>query len=207
MIAGTSPTRNIIALFIGLCLVGPAAAADIPIPPINGPLVDNTNLLSVEEKANINASTAKFEALTGRQMVVMVFPSRRIPDLSSEERQKLDSAIGIIYITSPDDTTGRLLIVDPVWRKALPVQWSYMFPQRLAQKYGDEAFERRVVLSAQYLATVFTDKLAFVLKPRGGQLSPGSVQFARGAYMGIELLGYFIIFFTVFCTAGNNEHE
>ena len=50
------------------------------------------------------------------------------------------------------------------------------------------------------LATVFPEKLAFVLKPRGGKLSPGSVRFARGSYIGIEILGYFIIFFTAFRT-------
>ena len=58
----------------------------------------------------------------------------------------------------------------------------------------------RVVLSAKYLATVFPDKLAFVLKPRGGKLSPESLQFSRGAYIGIEMLAYFIIFLTAFRT-------
>ncbi len=116
MIADTSPTRNIIALFIGLCLVGPAAVAAIPIPPIYGPLVDTANLLSVEAKANISASTAKFGALSGRRMVVIVIPSGRVPNLSPAVRQKLESTIGIIYATSPDDTAGRLLIVDPVWQ-------------------------------------------------------------------------------------------
>ncbi len=75
-----------------------------------------------------------------------------------------------------------------------------MFPQRLAQKYGDEAFETRVVLSAQYLTTVFPDKLAFVLKPQGGKLSPDSLRFSRGANIGIELWVYFIILLTAFRT-------
>ena len=135
-------------------------------------------------------------------MVVIVLPKGQAPDLESmaEVPSTSPDKVGIVYTTTPEDPAGHLFIVDPVWRMSLPAQWSYMFPNRLAQKYGAEPFERRVVLSAQYLAKVFPDKLAFVLKPRGGQLSPESLKFSRGAYLGIEILAYFIIFFTAFRT-------
>ena len=200
MVNASKRRINVYALLVGLCLAGPVAAATMPILFPYTPLVDPANQLSVAAKANIEGSIAKFRALSGRWMVVIVLPRGRVPEFSKAERQNLDPAIGIIYVTSPDDAAGRLLIVDPVWQKASPNQWTYLFPQRLAQKYGDEAFERRVVLSADYLARVFSDKIAFVLKPRGGKLSPESLRFSRGAYIGIEILGYFIIFFTAFRT-------
>jgi hypothetical protein len=188
-------TGSIFALIVGLYLAGPVDAIAMPIPSKNTPLVDSTGVLSVEVKAKITGSISSFRTLTGREMAVIVIPGGTVPDYSVAERKKLDPAIGIIYVTSPDDAAGRLVIVDPVWRKAAPTQWTYMFPQRLAQKYGNERFEQRLVLSADYLARVFADKIAFVLKPRGGTLTPESLRFSRGAFIGIELLGYFIIFF------------
>jgi len=132
-------------------------------------------------------------------MVVVVSPPGSDPELSSLNFVA-GVPVGIVYSTTSEDKAGKLLLVDPAWQKSLPAQWSFMFPQRLEQKYGAEPFEQRVVLSAQYLARVFPDKLAFVLKPRGGKLSEGSVKFSRSAYIGLELLGYFIIFFTAFRT-------
>ena len=75
-----------------------------------------------------------------------------------------------------------------------------MFPQRLVQKFGDEALERRVVLSAEYLSKVFPVKISSVLKPLGGRLTDESLKFSRSAFVGIEILGYFIKFFTAFRT-------
>ena len=75
-----------------------------------------------------------------------------------------------------------------------------MFPQRLVQKFGDEALERRVVLSVEYLSKVFPVKISSVLKPLGGRLTDESLKFSRSAFVGIEILGYFIIFFTAFRT-------
>ena len=175
---------------------------------LTGPVHDPNRLLSQEASKTILEAATGFKEHTGRWMVVIVLPQGRVRDLPAPDAlaamrlnlQPAGANIGIVYATTPEDTAGQLLIVDPVWRKALPAQWSFMFPQRLAAKFGAEAFERRVVLSAQYLATVFADKLAFVLKPRGGKLSEASLQFSRGSYIGIEILGYFIIFFTAFRT-------
>jgi hypothetical protein len=180
-----------------LAVVTVAGAAGSMIPA--GPIHDPNRLLSREASGKVLAAANMFEELTGRRMVVIVLPRGRVPDFVSPDTLA-GAPVGIIYATSPEDTAGWLQIVDPAWQKALPAQWSFMFPQRLAQKFGDEAFERRVVLSAQYLAKVFPDKLAFVLKPRGGKLSEGSLKFSRGAYIGIEILGYFIILFTAFRT-------
>ena len=186
------------AAIAGLTAIAVAEASTAVIPA--GPLHDPGRLLSQENSSKVLDAATDFKKLTGRRLVVIALPRGRVPDFPALVPQNSDPAIGIIYATTPDDRTGRLLIVDPVWRKELPAQWNFMFPQRLAQKYGDEAFERRVVLGAQYLATVFPGKLAFVLKPRGGRLSDESLQFSRSAYLGIEILGYFIIFFTAFRT-------
>jgi hypothetical protein len=160
-----------------------------------GPVHDPNRLLSPKASSDVQAAATAFRELTGRRMVVIILPEGRAADLPAPDLPA-GEPVGIVYATTPEDTAGRLTIIDPAWRKVLPAQWGFMFPQRLAQKYGAEVFERRVVLSAQYLAKVFPDKLAFVLKPRGGELSPGSLKFSRGAYLGIEILGYFIIFFT-----------
>ena len=105
---------------------------------------------------------------------MIVLPQGRVPDLSAPD-SLAGIPIGIVYATTPEDSAARLLIVDPVWQKALPAQWTYMFPRRLAHKFGDEAFERRIVLSAEYLSKVFRGKIALVLKPRGGRLNDESL--------------------------------
>jgi hypothetical protein len=165
-------------------------------------LYDPNRLLSDRAGDKIVAAAKVFEILANRRMVVIVLPRGKVPDVASLKpfAGEPQANIGIIYATTPDDKAGRLMIVDPAWRKALPDQWTLVFPQRLAQKFGDEPFQRRVILSAQYLSTVFPNKLAFVLKPRGGKLSEGSVKFSRASYIGIEILGYFIILFTAFRT-------
>ncbi|MDA0653180.1 MAG: hypothetical protein O3C49_07885 [Proteobacteria bacterium] len=185
-----------------------SAAAALPSPSLAGPIHDPNRLLSQKSSDTVLQAAAVFAELTGRRMLVIVLPKGRVPDFSTLESlasvpsvwKSPQANIGIVFASSPDDTAGRLLIVDPVWRKVLPAQWNFMFPQRLAQKFGDEPFERRVVLSAQYLATVFPDKLAFVLKPRGGKLDDASLKFSRGSYIGLEILGYFIVIFTAFRT-------
>ena len=70
-------------------------------------------------------------------MVVIVLPQGRVPDLSAPY-SLAGIPIGVVYATTPEDSAGRLLTVGPVWQKALPAQWTYMFPQRLMQKFGDE---------------------------------------------------------------------
>ena len=164
-----------------------------------GPVHDPQQLLSDQASIEMSKAAEEFKALTGRLMVVAVSSKGSNPEFFVPESMA-GVPVGIVYSTTSGDKTGRLLIVDPAWQKTLPAQWSFMFPQRLAQKYGAEPFEQRVVLSAQYLARVFTNKLAFVLKPRGGKLNEGSANFSRSAYIGIEILGYFIIAFTAFRT-------
>lgn len=175
-----------------------------PRSSVNSVLEDRAGLLSSRHAADIAASAKVFERATGYRMIFVIRPNSSLlkPDGFVQELAVYRSTIpvGIVYVMSPGDKSGTLLIHDPAWRKVVPAQWGFMFPQRLAQKFGDEPFERRVVLSAQYLATVFPDKLAFVMKPRGGSLSPGSVQFSQGSYIGLQILGFFIIGFTVFRT-------
>jgi hypothetical protein len=168
-----------------------------------GAVYDPDGLLSSDAAAAILEAAGNFRKLTGRSMIVAVLPRGGVVDLDAmtDGQPKPPAGLGIVFALSREDKTGRLLIVDPAWREALPPQWTYMYPQRLAELYGDEeGFERRVVLSARYLADVLADKVAFVMKPRGGHLSEGSLRFARGSYIGLEILGYFIIIFTAFRT-------
>lgn len=189
-------------------LVAASAACALSAADRTGAVIDPSGVLSAETTVKVGEAASAFERLTGRRMVVVVLSEGKISGLDSLESLTRDlpvlqtslANIGLVYATSPDDPAGRLFIVDPVWRTSLPSQWSFMFPQRLAQKFAEEPFERRVVLSARYLAKVFPDKLAFVLKPRGGTLSEGSLKFSRASFIGIEILGYFIIFLTAFRT-------
>jgi hypothetical protein len=185
------------ALLIAVLLFPVLAGA----APLRGSVDDAAGLLSPQGAAQVEAAAAAFKAATGRRMVVIVRPADSGSAAGSTPGQEAPRAgVGIVYEVSPDDKGGRLRIVDPAWRGALPAQWSYLYPQHLAEKYGGAPFERRVVQSAQYLAAVLPDKIAFALKPRGEKLDPGSVRFARGSYIGLAILGYFIVFFTVFRT-------
>jgi len=185
-----------------------ASAAAASLQPLSGPVSDPAGLLSKPATDEILAAASVFKKATGDWMVLVALPkpdSQATSALAEQlvapwDKARLPASVGIVYVMSPEAKSGTLLIVDPAWRQAFPQQWSLLFPQHLAEKYGDEPFERRAVLSAQYLSTVFADKVAFVLKPRGGELSPGSVRFAQGSYIGLAILGYFIVFFTVFRT-------
>jgi hypothetical protein len=77
-------------------------------------------------------------------------------------------AIGIIYLTSPDSPGGRLLVVDPEWRKVAGQLWIPLFPQRIAQEFGELPFEQRVRSRAAYLAKTFPTRLLSCFPKRGG---------------------------------------
>lgn len=181
------------------------SAASLPLSA--GPVVDPAGLLSPASREEIRAAAAAFRDASGRWLVMVVVPRGTGLDPAAVEKIAREpwqdegkaAAIGIIFATAPDNPTGMLLVVDPAWRAVARDAWITLFPQRLAQKYGEEPFEARVVHSARYLAAVFPEKIAFLSRPPD-RIGEESVEFAENVMTVVKWFVYFIILFTFFRT-------
>jgi len=191
-------------IWLALLAMGTATVAvAAPLPPIDGPVVDQAGLLSPQTRQRVDEAAETFRRATGHWMIVIALPAGRRIDLSPLETVLVApweaslprTPVGIVYATAPDDPAGALLVVDPAWRAVSHEAWIPMFPRRLAQKYGDKPLGERVALSARYLAEVFPDKIALLLRPPG-QISAESIEFAENVMTGVKWFIYFIILFT-----------
>jgi hypothetical protein len=184
-----------------------ASASAAPLSPLTGPVADDSGLLSRDAEADIRRSAEAFRKATGRWLVVMALRDRAGVDLSSLPATTAAQwvpggagmPIGIVYVMTPGERSGTLTVVDPDWKRVSGHPWIPMFALRLAEKYGDEPFERRAVLSAQYLADVFPDKIAFLMQP-ADVIPPESIEDAERIMTVVKWFVYFIILFTFYRT-------
>jgi len=96
-----------------------------------GTVHDPSRLLSQEASGKVQKAATIFKDLAGRKMVVIVLPQGRVPDFSAPD-SLAEIPIGIVYATMPEDSRPA---ADR--RSGLATaRWTYMFPQRLAQKFG-----------------------------------------------------------------------
>ena len=177
------------------------------VPTLTGPVTDRADLLSPAAETEIRAAAGEFRRATGRWLVIVAARNRAALDpaaLRQETEAPWEPAgkqtpVGIVYIMTPDEVSGTLLVVDPDWKRVAGHTWIPMFAQRLAEKYGDEPFERRAVLSAQYLADVFPDKIAFLMQPPD-VIPQESIEDAERIMTVVKWFVYFIILFTFYRT-------
>ena len=196
----------------GFCLALLLVSASARAEKVSAPVVDPTGMLASGTRASVTHAAQEFYRASGKWMVVMVAPS--ISDLNSASLRTITKApwqpadradeIGIFYITSPQSRGGELLVVDPDWRKVAGHMWIPLFPQRLAEKFGDLPFEERVRESAAYLAEQFPQKIEFLM-PETRRIDPASLAVARFLRKAFEWFFIFVMFYTVLRTLWPNE--
>jgi hypothetical protein len=203
--------RALIAMLL-IVLLTNTGNAELITPALTGPVVDPAGLLSTDGRKAVEQSAQKFMDASDKWMVVIAARSLAGPDverLQSMSRapwstQRKGDAIGIIYLTSPDSPGGRLLVVDPEWRKVAGQFWIPLFPQRIAQEFGGLPFEQRARASAAYLAKNFPNKIAFLL-PETRRIDPDSLAVARLLRKAFDGLFIFVVFYTFLRTVWPNR--
>ena len=105
------------ALFLGLllCWAG-TAAADVPVPPLTGRVVDQTGTLSAGDAASITATLRDLEQRKGSQIAVLIVPttqpetieqfSIRVADAWKIGRKGIDD--GALLVVAKDDRRLRI---------------------------------------------------------------------------------------------------
>ncbi len=193
-------------------LLGGSVATGSTIPELNGPVVDPSGLLSADGRKAVEKSAQAFLDASGKWMLVIAAPSLASLDLEALQsmsqapwsKRRRGEALGIVYLATPDSPGGRLLVVDPDWRKLANERWIPLFPERIAQKFGELPFEKRVPASADYLAKIFPDKIK-LLMPETRRISPGSLTVARYLRKAFDWLFIFVIFYTFLRTVWPNQ--
>lgn len=109
--------RAALALLLGLALCGTLpAAAEVPVPPLTGHVVDQTGLLTPAQQATLEQQLGAFEARKGSQLAVLVVTTTA-PEtieqygLRAAEQWKLGRARvddGAILLVARDDRTLRI---------------------------------------------------------------------------------------------------
>lgn len=107
------------ALFLGLLLCwswAGAAAADVPVPPLTGRVVDQTGTLSAGDVASITATLQDLEQRKGSQIAVLIVPttqpetieqfSIRVADAWKIGRKGIDD--GALLVVAKDDRRLRI---------------------------------------------------------------------------------------------------
>jgi hypothetical protein len=203
--------RGLFAILL-FAIASGSAAGELAMPTLTGPVVDPTELLSADGRKAVEQSAQNFLDASDKWMVVIA--ARSLAEIDVEGLQSMSrapwstrrrgEAIGIIYLTSPDSPGGRLLVVDPDWRKVAGQLWIPLFPQRIAQEFGELPFDRRVRSSAAYLAKNFPNKIDFLL-PETRRVDPDSLAVARILRKAFDWLFIFVIFYTFLRTAWPNR--
>jgi pimeloyl-ACP methyl ester carboxylesterase len=182
-----------------LCALSiPAEAAAQAVAPL-APIADPDGLLPPAAKARIGAAASEFRAETGRWMAVVV--GLRLPAIQPDDAP---GGVGLVLAASRDDGSLRLVLVDPAWRAAAPETWADLVASRTETRFRGEDFAERVALSAELLARILPDKLAFMTRPPS-TLGEGSYTFARYAVKAIELFVWLIILYTGYRTVRENR--
>jgi uncharacterized protein len=113
-----SPVRMVGRAVLAACLLGwfGLVAAQLPVPPLTGNVVDQTGTLSPAQKAALEQTLTAFEARKGSQIAVLMLPSTapeaiepfalRVAEQWKLGRKKIDD--GAILVVAKDDRTMRI---------------------------------------------------------------------------------------------------
>src|SRR6185295_1372926 len=104
------------AALLVFSLLSGAARADVPVPPVKARVTDLTGTLSAQQKSELEARIAAFEARRGSQLAVLMLPSTRPEEIEQYAirlaeawkigRKKVDD--GLILVVAKDDRRLRV---------------------------------------------------------------------------------------------------
>lgn len=99
-----------------VCVCASLAMAQVAVPPLTGPIVDQTATLSVEQLASLSQTLTALEARKGSQLAVLIVPSTapeaiepyalRVAEAWKLGRSKVDD--GAILVIAKDDRAVRI---------------------------------------------------------------------------------------------------
>src|SRR5271156_3318519 len=105
-------------VFAALAVLSGAARADVPVPVLNARVTDLTGTLNAQQKSDLEARIAAYEAKRGSQIAVLLLPttkpeeieqySIRVADAWKIGRKGVDD--GLILIVAKDDRRVRIEI-------------------------------------------------------------------------------------------------
>ena len=111
----TRSTASALLLALGLCW-SIFAAAQVPVPPLTGHVIDQTGTLTNEQKASLEQTLTAFETRKGSQLAVLMVASTapeaieqyalRVADQWKLGRKKVDD--GAILVVAKNDRTLRI---------------------------------------------------------------------------------------------------
>ena len=113
--AATRSAASALLLAFGLCL-SIFAAAQVPVPPLTGHVIDQTGTLNSEQKMSLEQTLTAFEARKGSQLAVLMVASTepeaieqyalRVAEQWKLGRKKVDD--GAILVVAKNDRTVRI---------------------------------------------------------------------------------------------------
>ena len=117
MITGMTARKGTKARILACAVVWSALVmAQVPVPPLNGHVIDQTGTLSAEQKATLEQTLTAFEARKGSQIAVLIVASTapeaieqfalRVAEKWKLGRKKVDD--GAIVVVAKDDRTVRI---------------------------------------------------------------------------------------------------
>ena len=107
----------VVAFAVAVAFAGSfIAAAQVPVPPLTGHVIDQTGTLTTEQKASLEQTLAAFEARKGSQLAVLMVASTapeaieqyalRVAEQWKLGRKKIDD--GVILVVAKADRTLRI---------------------------------------------------------------------------------------------------
>nr|WP_201799129.1 YgcG family protein [Rhodoferax aquaticus] len=103
-------------LGVAVCVYANLAAAQVAVPPLTGPVVDQTATLSAEQLATLSHTLTALEARKGSQLAVLIVPSTapqaiepyalRVAEAWKLGRKKIDD--GAILVIAKEDRAVRI---------------------------------------------------------------------------------------------------
>ena len=69
--------RHLSAALLAFAVLLGAARADVPVPPVKARVTDLTGTLSAQQKSELEARIAAYEARRGSQLAVLMLPSTK----------------------------------------------------------------------------------------------------------------------------------
>ena len=109
--------RALLAVLLSLWLGASAWAQDVlPVPPLTGRVIDQTNTLSEPQRAALDAKLAAFEAQAGPQMVLLLVPATAPEDIASFAQRVADVwkigrrevGDGVVVVVAKNDRAVRI---------------------------------------------------------------------------------------------------
>jgi len=174
--------RHFFAALLVIAAIAGAARAEVPVPPLKARVTDLTGTLSVQQKGELEARIAAYEARRGSQIVVLMVPTTK-----PEEIEQFSIRVAEAWKIGRKGVDDGLILVVAKDDRRLRIEVGYglegVIPDSLAKRVMDEAITPRFRAGDFYggvrdgvdqlIRLAEGEKLPPPAAARGDQLAPG----------------------------------